>query len=119
MKDGIRQAKRNAGQQVGQPASRDELLEAISNEQALLTRLDREQTDARARLASLQAELAALGSEPEIRVRLPVVLDAPAPETPAEKVSLFRCLFRGRDEVPGWIRGVVENRQRVTSGCPR
>ena len=99
MKGEGRQANRNAGQQVGQPASRDELLEAISNEQVLLARLDREQADTRARLASLQADLASLGSEPAIRVRLPLVLDAPAPQTPAKKVSLFRALFRGRDDV--------------------
>jgi hypothetical protein len=86
MKDGIRQAKRNAGQQVRLPPSRDELLEAISNELALLARLDCEQADARARLAALEAELASLGSEPELRVRLPLVLDAPAPQTPTKKV---------------------------------
>jgi superfamily II DNA or RNA helicase len=99
MKDRIRQVQRNAGQQVTSPASRDELLEAIAKEQALLARLDREQTDARARLAVLQAELTSLGSEPEIRVRLPMALDAPAPQTNDKKVSLFRSLFRGRDDV--------------------
>jgi superfamily II DNA or RNA helicase len=99
MKDRSRQVQRNAGQQVGQPVSRDELLEAISNEEALLARLDREQADARARLAALQAELTSLGSEPEIRVRLPLALDAPAPQTNDKKVSLFRSLFRGRDDV--------------------
>jgi hypothetical protein len=62
-----------------------------------------------------------LGSEPEIRVRLPLVLDAPAPQTPAKKVSLFRSLFRGRDDVfptrfvskktgkPGYFHAGLEN----------
>lgn len=99
MKDRIRQVQCNAGQQVRQPASRDELLEAISKEQALLARLDREQTDARARLAGLQAELTSLSSEPEIRVRLPLAVGAAAPQTNDKKVSLFRGLFRGRDNV--------------------
>src|SRR5215470_18049215 len=99
MKDELRQAQRPVGQQVGPPASRDELLEAISNEQALLARLDREQADARVRLRALEAELATLGSEPEIRVRLPLALDAEAPQTHAKKLSLFRSLFCGRGDV--------------------
>jgi hypothetical protein len=48
---------------------REALLEGIGAEQALLARLDREQADARARLASLHAQLGSLGSEPQIRVR--------------------------------------------------
>lgn len=71
MKDELRQAHDNGRRQAEQPANRDKLLEAISNEQALLARLDREQADARVRLAALEAELASLVSEPEIRVRLP------------------------------------------------
>jgi|ERR1043166_6448683 hypothetical protein len=76
MKDKLRHVQDNGCRQVGQPASRDEILEAISNEQARLTRLDREQADARTRLAVLEAELASLGSEPEIRVRLPLAPNA-------------------------------------------
>lgn len=71
MKAEGRPAQRNGRPQDRQPASREAILEAISDEQALLARLDREQADARVRLAALQAELASLGSEPEIRVRCP------------------------------------------------
>jgi hypothetical protein len=99
MKDELRQADDNGRRQAEQPANRDKLLEAISNEQALLARLNREQADARVRLAALDAELASLGSEPEIRVRLPPALDAAAPQTHAKKLSLFRSLFCGRDDV--------------------
>jgi hypothetical protein len=42
--------------------------------------------------------LAALGPEPEIRVRLPLSNEASAPRTSAEKVALFRSLFRSREE---------------------
>ncbi len=64
-------------------------------------------------LVALQAELASLGAEPEVRVRVPIAV----PKTSAEKVKLFRSLFRGRDEVfstrfvskrtgkPGYARG--------------
>jgi hypothetical protein len=40
-----------------------------------------------------------LGAEPEIRVRRPLAIEATAPRTSAEKVALFRSLFRGREEV--------------------
>jgi hypothetical protein len=99
MKDEARQAQGNVRQPARRPASREALLEAISGEQALLARLDREQADARARLAALHAELASSGTEPEIRVRLRQSIEAPVPHTSAEKVKLFRSLFRGREDV--------------------
>ena len=101
MKDEIEQARSNGQQPPRRPVSRETLLEAISNEQALLARLDRQCADARTRLATLHAELALLGAEPEIRVHvhLPLAVEAPVPRTSAEKVKLFRSLFRGREDV--------------------
>jgi hypothetical protein len=58
-----------------------------------------DQADSRRCLGTLQAELASLGAEPDIRVRLPVATEARVPQTSADKVKLFRSLFRGRDEV--------------------
>ncbi len=78
---------------------RGELLQAITQEEARLEQLQAEQTDSRRRLGALHFELASLGAEPEIRVRLPLMIEAPAPRTSAEKVALFRSLFRGREEV--------------------
>ena len=78
---------------------REELLTAIAEEEARLAKLEADQAAARGRLAGLRAELAAHGAEPEIRVRLPLAVDAPSPRSPAEKVALFRSLFRGREEV--------------------
>ncbi len=86
-------------QELRKTSSREALLEAISKDEALLAGLDREQAAARTRLAALHAELASLGAEPEIRVRLPLSAGAPVPTTSAEKVKLFRSLFRGREEV--------------------
>jgi hypothetical protein len=83
---------------LGRPG-RDALLEAIADEEARLARLSTEQADSRRRLAALRAELAALGAGPEIRVPLPFAVDTPAPRTPADKVKLFRALFRGREDV--------------------
>jgi superfamily II DNA or RNA helicase len=82
-----------------QPSRRDDLLRAMAQEEARLQRLEAEQATARARLAAVRAELATLDAEPEIRVRLPLVAEAPVPRTSAEKVKLFRSLFRGRQEV--------------------
>src|SRR5216684_6513666 len=99
MKDETQQTRSNGQQRPGQRVGREALLEAVSKEQALLARLDREQGDARTRLAALHAELASLGAEPEIRVHLPLPVAAPVPRTSAEKVKLFRSLFRGREDI--------------------
>ncbi len=99
MKDAIQQAQEKGRPLARQPSGREAFLEAISKEEALLARLDHEQADARARLAALHAELSSLGTEPEIRVRLPIVTGEPIPRTSAEKVRLFRSLFRGREDV--------------------
>jgi len=87
MKDETQQTRSNGQQRPGQRVGREALLEAVSKEQALLARLDREQGDARTRLAALHAELASLGAEREV------------PRTSAEKVKLFRSLFRGREDI--------------------
>ena len=76
-----------------------ELLDAIAQEELRLVRLEAEQDDARIRLAALRSELASLGSEPQIRVGLLSYPAQSAPQTPAEKVRLFRSLFRGREDV--------------------
>ncbi len=75
------------------------LLQAITQEEASLARLEADQADSRTRLGTLRAELASLGAAPEIRVRVPIAVDSHAPKTSVEKVKLFRSLFRGREEV--------------------
>ena len=99
MKQEVRQPQVCARQPRGQRANREALLKTITNEQTLLARLDREQADVRARLAALQAELASLGTEPEIRVSPSLPIKPSIPRTSTEKVKLFRSLFRGREDV--------------------
>jgi superfamily II DNA or RNA helicase len=89
--------KRVPGRQPG--ADRDALRDAIAQEERLLAKLEAEQTECRHRLAVLRADLAELDTEPEIRVRLPVSPRAPIPRTSADKVRLFRSLFRGREDI--------------------
>jgi hypothetical protein len=89
--------KRVQSRQSG--ADRDALRDAIAQEEFLLAKLEAKQTEFRHRLTALQAELATLDIEPEIRVRLPVSLRAPIPRTSADNVRLFRSLFRGREDI--------------------
>ncbi len=76
-------------------ARRDELFAQIAEEQARIVALDCQREVARQRLESLQTELAET-STPSPR-RLPTGPGVPA--TAAEKVHLFRSLFRGREEI--------------------
>lgn len=89
--------KRVQGRRPG--ADRDALRDAIAQEEILLAKLEAEQTESRHRLTVLRAELAAHDIEPEIRMRLPVSLRVPIPRTSADKVRLFRSLFRGREDI--------------------
>lgn len=79
---------------------REDLRDAIAEEEVRLARLDSERADARSRLARLRAELASFERDTEITVSPPETVDARrVPETPDEKVALFRSLFRGRPDV--------------------
>lgn len=78
---------------------REALQNAIAELEARLDRLETEQAVARSHLAALRSELASLGDASEIRAGSQSQLDPAVPETPAEKVRLFRSLFRGRLDV--------------------
>jgi superfamily II DNA or RNA helicase len=117
---------------------REQLRAAIAREEANLAKLEADQAAARGRLAQLWAELEALGGEPDTRLRLPLVVEVPVPRTSAEKVRLFRSLFRGREDVfptrfmskktgkPGYapacrnkfVRGVCELPKVKCGECP-
>lgn len=81
------------------PSRRAELLEAIAQVEARISKLEAEREDSRRCLGALQAELASLDAQPENRVCLPLSLETPVPRTSSEKVKLFRSLFRGREDV--------------------
>ena len=117
---------------------RDELIGEIERAEALLSKLDNEQNQARVQLAALQAELAAQRqAERGIRVPIPLTPSQPV-RSPEEKVRLFRQLFRGRGDVfptrfvskktgkPGYapactnkfVRGVCELPKVKCGECP-
>jgi hypothetical protein len=87
MQDDV-EPKRVQGRQP--EADRDALRDAIARELALLANLETEQTQSRHRLTSLRAELTALDTAPDIRVRLPISFRAPIPRTAADKVRVSR-----------------------------
>jgi superfamily II DNA or RNA helicase len=92
-------AAADAKHPVPSPPRRNELLEAISQEEARLKRLEADASHARENLAALRSELASIGTQPGIRALVPSRTDALGPQTPADKVRLFRSLFHGRPDV--------------------
>jgi superfamily II DNA or RNA helicase len=73
-------------------------LAAIEQEEERLRTLEAEQAETRARLRSLRTKLAASEHAPKAHVG-PSHEPRVAPRSSAEKLKLFRTLFRGRDDV--------------------
>lgn len=99
MQDDTKQRRISRPEPSAQKAVRDALGDAIAQEETRLAMLEAQQAESRHRLTVLRAELAALDSEPEIQARLPLAFEALIPHTPADKVRLFRSLFRGREDI--------------------
>jgi superfamily II DNA or RNA helicase len=86
---------------VTAPRSRDgraTLEAALEQEEVYVRRLAKEHADAAARAAELRARLEALDERPGARA-VPSRTLATPPRSAAEKVKLFRQLFRGRDDL--------------------
>ncbi len=79
--------------------SRDAILQELTLEEAKFAELERAREGTRERIESLRSELAAASVTARPSLPLPLALDRKTPHTPAEKVSLFRSLFRGRTDV--------------------
>ena len=114
------------------------LLEELAREEARLADLDRQREAARTRVETLRAELTARSTNEPANLTLPLATSARVPTTPAEKVKLFRTLFKGREDVfptrfvskktgqPGYapacankfVHGVCELPRVKCSDCP-
>ena len=114
------------------------LREAIAREEAQLAELVHRQDESRKRLSELKEELAAVESLSVIPFASAIQPGADAPTTAESKISLFRRLFRGRDDVfpllwvsiktgrtgysPAcgneWVRGVCEKPRVKCGECP-
>ncbi len=119
-------------------ARKGELREKIAREEALLADLDRRREAARVRLQALHSQLAVIADSAPIQSIPSAPTAIPAPNTSAEKVALFRGLFRGREDVfprlwvndrkgtkgyaPAcfneWVRGVCEKPRVKCGECP-
>jgi hypothetical protein len=77
--------------------SRDDILRELEAAGSSLAGVERTCGEIKAKIASLQMELAALSAMANSASALPP--DTWAPQTPADKVKLFRSLFRGRTDV--------------------
>ncbi|MFO0567119.1 MAG: hypothetical protein U0263_15730 [Polyangiaceae bacterium] len=80
------------------PPERASLANALEEEEARLRRLEAERAEAKARADALRAKFAALDA-PCLARPEPSELLATPPQSPADKVKLFRQLFRGRDDL--------------------
>lgn len=121
------------------PSREPSLRAAIAREESRLTSLEEERTRVQAKLDALRFELASLHGKPTIaHEHPPLPSTVPAHETPADKVTLFRSLFRGRDDVyprlwtnaksgkrgyaPAcsneWVRGICEKPRVKCGECP-
>lgn len=78
---------------------RTDIVSELARAEARLAQLDCERKDLLSRISALRAELSSKPAAPIITVESPPPSTAPAPATQAEKVSLFRALFRGRTDV--------------------
>jgi superfamily II DNA or RNA helicase len=81
-------------------ATREGLVAEIAAEEARVAGLERECEATRARLDSLRQHLEMVAAPPLVMSgSFPLFPTAPIPQTPIEKVRLFRSLFRGREDV--------------------
>jgi superfamily II DNA or RNA helicase len=117
---------------------KESLREAIAREEAQLAALAHRQDESLKRLAALKEELAAVESAPVAAPSPAIRTSVNSPTTAEGKISLFRKLFRGRDDVfpllwvspktgrkgysPAcgneWVRGVCEKPRVKCGECP-
>ncbi len=117
----------------------DVILGEISAEERRLAVLKTQLQDSESRLQTLRAELATVAVKPAIKIQTSfAAARGVTPQTSAEKVALFRSLFRGRSDVfpvrfvskktskPGYapactnkfVRGVCELPKVKCGDCP-
>ena len=115
----------------------DSLRQTIAREEAQLAELTHKRNESRERLEMLKAELATIKSTPVAPSTPAIQPDVGTPTSAEGKISLFRQLFRGRDDVfpllwmssktgrkgysPAcsneWVRGVCEKPRVKCSEC--
>jgi hypothetical protein len=79
--------------------TKDAILQELAIEQARLAELERAREEARTKVELLRSELTAPQDTTPQSLPLSFGEKCKAPDTPADKVSVFRSLFRGRADV--------------------
>jgi hypothetical protein len=79
--------------------TKEAILRELATEQAKLDELERELSTARAKIDTLRAELHTAPAAKPTALPQSIAVARRAPDTPADKVKLFRLLFRGRTDV--------------------
>lgn len=77
--------------------AKDAILQDLAREEQRLAELERTRDEARTRIECLRSELATASAPAPLS--LPLATYGKAPHTPADKVKLFRSLFRGRPNI--------------------
>ncbi len=79
--------------------SKEDILRDLAGEQARLAEIEQTRQQSQARLESLRRELTTPTTAIPLASPLPLALTETTPRTAANKVTLFRSLFRGRPDV--------------------
>jgi len=79
--------------------ARDVILQELTREDAMLVGLERARDEARARIELLRSELAAASATTPVPLPSPPAGVSKSPHSTADKVNLFRSLFRGRMDI--------------------
>jgi len=98
--------------------SRDALRAAVAHEEAFVAKLQVEHAESLHRLSALRAELASQEAQSEGRAPVSVASNVAIPQTSADKVRLFRSLFRGREDIYPVRFHPFEARPKDPTCCP-
>ena len=79
--------------------AKDDILQDLAREEQRFAELERTFADARTRVEALRSELAIASASPPASPTLQLERDGAPQRSSAEKVKLFRSLFRGRPDV--------------------
>jgi hypothetical protein len=79
--------------------SKDSILQELAREDAKLAELDCIRGEIQTRIESLRSELSSASIAAPLSPQLPLAVGRNSPQSPADKVKLFRSLFRGRTDV--------------------
>jgi hypothetical protein len=79
--------------------SPDAILQELADADTTLAEMERTRDQLQARMQALRLELASASNATDPGVPPTLAPSATTPQTPAEKVRLFRTLFRGRADV--------------------